>query len=378
MIYVGENKAVICKGDFHPAQFYKGDKKIAGYTVENFEGADGVTLENCYNDKVYDAYLRGKNLFDANAWYPDYINDEGGITYTNKDVVSIHRVKILQGQFKENTQYTISLDYDIYINGSNSVSVYICHTDGSLVRKYISTNGRLELSSNSGKTIDYLYMGYSTSTVEMNVKFTNMQIEEGTTATECEPPLTDATITVRGKNLLDVTTLYPDYANGEGGITYGINDVWGIYSINMFEGWKEETQYTFSANYEVNADNNRVNLRVEYTDGTSKGFWTQLGGMVTGYKSGYGSMTTEAGKTVQKMVLAFSTQSGTLDVKLTNMQLEEGTKTGYEPYMEPQTIPFENGNLASDIPTFRGTTVIEIESDVLATISGKYKKTEEE
>ena len=73
MIYVGENKSTLYKGNFHPAELYKGDKKIAGYTMEEFEGTESVTLENCYNDKVYDIEIsenaqsitvRGKNYFD--------------------------------------------------------------------------------------------------------------------------------------------------------------------------------------------------------------------------------------------------------------------------------------------------------------------------
>ncbi len=75
MISIGNNEAVICKGDFRPAQFYKGETKIAGYTVEEFQGTGSVMLENCYNDKVYDAQIsensqsitvRGKNYFDIN------------------------------------------------------------------------------------------------------------------------------------------------------------------------------------------------------------------------------------------------------------------------------------------------------------------------
>ncbi|MBQ8390963.1 MAG: hypothetical protein IJX50_00250 [Clostridia bacterium] len=253
MIYVGENKSILCKGDFRPAQLYKGDKKIAGYTVEEFEGTGSVTLENCYNDKVYNAYVHGKNLLDVKKVYPDYANDEGGITYDN-------------------------------------------------------------------------------------------------------------------------------------------SDVWKVYAVNMYEGWKENTQYTFSANYEItNADNNRINLSVLYTDGTNKNFWNNLGGTVTGSKSGYGRMTTEAGKTVQKMIIAFGTGQRTIDVKLTNMQLEEGSAaTEYEAPLtdatitvksmenteKTQTVLFENGELTAEIHTFKGVTVIEIESDAEATTSGKYKKME--
>ena len=61
MISIGENKSILCKGDFHPAQLYKGDKKIAGYTVEEFERSGSVTLENCYNDNLYNAVIHGRS-----------------------------------------------------------------------------------------------------------------------------------------------------------------------------------------------------------------------------------------------------------------------------------------------------------------------------
>ena len=165
-------------------------------------------------------------------------------------------------------------------------------------------------------------------------------------------PTPEAPIEIRSvgelttKNLLDVNKVYLDYANDEGGITYDVDDLQKVYAINMFEEWKENTRYTFSASYEINADDNRVNLYVVYTDGTIEGFWTELGGKFTGYKRGYGSMTTKAEKTVQKMVLAYSAGSKALDVKLTNMQLEEGaTATEYEPYQKykiPVCVSSEN------------------------------------
>ena len=62
MIYVSENKAQIVKGDFRPAQFYKGDKKIAGYVKEAFEGEGSITLENCYNDKIHNAKIYGNTV----------------------------------------------------------------------------------------------------------------------------------------------------------------------------------------------------------------------------------------------------------------------------------------------------------------------------
>ena len=48
MIYIGDKKATISKGDFHPAALYKGDNKISGYTVTDIKGVNTVTLGNCY------------------------------------------------------------------------------------------------------------------------------------------------------------------------------------------------------------------------------------------------------------------------------------------------------------------------------------------
>ena len=65
MIYVGENKSILCKGDFHPAQLYKGDKKIAGYSLEEFSGEGGIALENCYNDRLHNAVIHGNSIQDG-------------------------------------------------------------------------------------------------------------------------------------------------------------------------------------------------------------------------------------------------------------------------------------------------------------------------
>lgn len=59
MIYVSENKSILCKGDFRPARFYKGKKKIAGYETISFEGEGTISLENCYNDRLHNAKIYG-------------------------------------------------------------------------------------------------------------------------------------------------------------------------------------------------------------------------------------------------------------------------------------------------------------------------------
>ncbi len=70
MIYIKDKKAVLCRGNFRPAQFYKGDKKIAGYEMVSFEGDGEVSLENSYNDKIYNAKITG-NCFQEETPSPE-------------------------------------------------------------------------------------------------------------------------------------------------------------------------------------------------------------------------------------------------------------------------------------------------------------------
>lgn len=251
MIFKGGKKAVISKGDFHPAQFYKGDKKISGYSLEEFQGTDNATLENCYNDKIYDVQINSKNLLDVKKVYPDLVNEENGITFTRQNLDTLFSKNICS-KYKEKTAYTFSCDYDITVN-NNSVYPYVVYTDGTkqgfysyMVSGTGNFSGHCKITTDSNKTVKTITFGYTTSTRDYNGIFTNMQLEEGRKETEYEQPCRNATITARGENVLDVKTI----------------------------------------------------------------------------------------------------------------------------------IPFENGNLMADIPTFKGTTVLEIESDIVTTISGKYKRTE--
>lgn len=62
MVYVGENKSILCKGDYRPAELYKGEKKIAGYQLTEFQGENGVSLNDCYNDRLYDVVIQGNTI----------------------------------------------------------------------------------------------------------------------------------------------------------------------------------------------------------------------------------------------------------------------------------------------------------------------------
>ena len=65
MIYVGENKSILCKGDYRPAELYKGDKKVVGYERVSIETADNISITDCYNDKLHDFIIEGNTIQDG-------------------------------------------------------------------------------------------------------------------------------------------------------------------------------------------------------------------------------------------------------------------------------------------------------------------------
>ncbi|MBQ8391190.1 MAG: hypothetical protein IJX50_01425 [Clostridia bacterium] len=247
MIYVGENKSILCKGDFRPAQLYKGDKKITGYTVEKFEGTGSVTLENCYNDRVYDVYV-----------------DEStqSITVRGKNYFSLDKVLI----FNAATQP--------YNNG---LKVQKTGTD--------NRSNKIPVSLPAGKTIN----------VTMEVVDSQIDGTE-TYITLCFYNSEGTKVTERRVSSSATKKSFSFTPNKE---------------ISYF-------QFIFQANITYNA----------------------VGDYVT----------------------------------MDNIMIRTEGDDSFEPYIEPQTIPLENGELTAEIPTFKGTTVIEAE----ATISGKYKKREVE
>lgn len=245
MIVIGEKKAVICKGDFHPAALYKGDKKITGYSLEEFTGAYIVTLENCYNDKLYEVRasenvqsvsVRGKNYFD--------------------------------------------LDKVPFISSTTTP-----YNNGLKAMKSQSSNrgDKIPIDLPVGKTI-YLTL----DVVDSKIAGTTTRVTMGF---------------YNSKNtLIRQTSVTATIAKKS-------------YSFTL----SEEVSY-IQFYYQANNSNNAV------------------GDYIT----------------------------------MDNIMFRcEGNDT-FELYKKPQTIPFENGEPTKDIPTFKGTTVIEADG----TITGTYKKQE--
>ena len=206
MIYIKDKESVLCKGDFRPAQFYKGKKKIAGYVTETFEGVKMVTLENCYNDRLHNAKIhgntesvgdlvsggehsgkykigviaRGKNLLNSDLWLPYFDKLEDG-SYKSKQYITTSQriaVNLPAGN------YTMSVD--IKCESSKNYKPCFYYADGNRIQvSALYSNGDWkhgEWSFTLAK--DAVAVGWYYSETSKQLYFKNFQIEYGDTATE--------------------------------------------------------------------------------------------------------------------------------------------------------------------------------------------------
>lgn len=132
-IYMGETPKILFKGDYHPAEMYKGEKKFTGYEIQEVSGEE-ISVENTYNDSLtpsvkgngmqsgtptpdapsYPAFsegalnCEGRNLLPDTAVFTNSTRD--GDVFTFADQVYD---RILRKEYwtpKEDTDYTIVLD----------------------------------------------------------------------------------------------------------------------------------------------------------------------------------------------------------------------------------------------------------------------------
>ena len=179
---------VIKDGDIKDFDYFKG-------LQSSFE--DGLVTDE--NDENYGKYkveckIVGKNKFDVNE-IGRFIQSLDAGSYNN-GVLTIKKSDILAStdlpiNLKRNIPYTISFNYkDLGNAGRTEIQLVIYYEDGTrkMIRPYNltgSSEGKVVYIINNttlNKTIRFSYVA-STALTE----FTNIQIEEGTQATEYEP-----------------------------------------------------------------------------------------------------------------------------------------------------------------------------------------------
>ena len=131
-IYQGETQKTLLKGDYRPAEFYKGSKKITGYDVQAVSGAE-IAIENTYNDKLAPT-VRGNGKQDgqpvpSNPVYPAF--SEGKLYSEGRN--------LLPYKFESDTQTSFGItatknaDGSITIQGVNdgtgASSIYLARNN---------------------------------------------------------------------------------------------------------------------------------------------------------------------------------------------------------------------------------------------------------
>ena len=211
-IYCGDKPVTLYYGDRHPLTRYYNGHKIAGWRWDEQSALD-MPFERTYNDRVDVEVLgrseqvqteQGKNLFD---WETSTLVDIdgnsaptfGSITdgvYTNQRSfynAGVH-ITVPRGTISGGSTYTISFDViapmaqPIYF-GVRSIGGTRTNTSKT-VGDGVLTHMSMTVTAPAG----YDYYQYvqlqgssSTDSLSLNVVFTNIQLEIGTTATPYAP-----------------------------------------------------------------------------------------------------------------------------------------------------------------------------------------------
>ncbi len=177
MIYVGENKSILYRGDFHPAGLYKGNKKIAGYTTENFSGEGSVTIENCYNDNLHNTVIRGNSVQNGTPGLKTPVRVQSvGEFVTEGEYARKYQVSITAcGENGESQSFDIYLDEPLRKVGG--YRDYIDFEKGTVVR-YIA-----ELNLKNGNyTINNQHFLKGTNTSRTLISVADKQPNGGNTS----------------------------------------------------------------------------------------------------------------------------------------------------------------------------------------------------
>lgn len=133
-----------------------------------------------------------KNLFDVDRWYEEltancthtynpYFGTKDGYNYIA--VRPPANVRFMEGEFKENTQYTLS--FMVSSDQSNYTGLVIVYTDNTKTNIYAPKNWtKRTLTTDVGKTISYIGVYFYNGAYAY---YADIQLEEGTKATDYEP-----------------------------------------------------------------------------------------------------------------------------------------------------------------------------------------------
>jgi hypothetical protein len=289
--------------------------------------------------------LRSKNLFDVSKLSKDTLLEVG----TGKAVSSLMFDTSDFIELKPNTPFV----------GSHIQFCAFYSKDKTYISDIGDKSSTIERVLTMPPNAYYVRFCYQKSATDGS----NVQLELGTTATAYAPYIADITtakVLKQGKNLWNYTDSFSIVGNGADGTIFDIQNLnlIGSYALSC---------YAELNNIEYSEKGNIILLAVYYDDGTRE--YKNL----VNESSVSGIQSVVFGSTEKTVIRFYASKQYRLTagtINLSNIQLELGTKTDYEPFVEPTThTADENGNVEGIIGNGETVTLL-AESGV--TISAEY------
>jgi len=157
-----------------------------GSTATSYEPYSNICPISGWNE--CNVMRTGKNLFDESILLEctGWTVSDGVYSGSSGYIHDKYNNGVPNLAFKPNTQYTFSFTYDQDGSIGNALVVIIRYTDGTITPKYctLDTVGFNSIISTEGKSIAKLELSYGSN---RTIHLSNMQLEEGSTATTYEP-----------------------------------------------------------------------------------------------------------------------------------------------------------------------------------------------
>ena len=268
------SKFLVVKGSMQEMMFLEGN--VYSKAIPYFKG-----IKSAFEDESkIEVLSTGKNLFDKHEFTRRVLalNTEHTL---EGDILSYysaatHRKRLIEGIFKENTQYTIT--YEIEIDRTKNFAVCFEYTDGS--SNFVDISKATQISdkkyifaftSLANKTIDYFCTSFGYNTM-VKVDLSKVQLEESPTATTYQPyksnstkipllsPLRNLPDGVRDEIILDRENNKAKIIQRvekivlDGSETWSIHDTWSAGDVACFHtavSDRKATSYAFSDRFKA-------------------------------------------------------------------------------------------------------------------------------
>ena len=321
-----------------------------GATITNLmlEEGDIVTNYEPYGYKI-PVRARGENLIDYKKAYSSYGTFsfiDNGFEYVGKWMIHIP-VSLEIGKY-----YTFSSDITGYLEGSTYPYWVIHYTDGTF-----SNATKLGYYVLCEKEMDRISL-YVSNATEVTSIITNIQLEEGKVTTEYEPYVEPVTTNIYLDEPLRKVGDYADYIDFESGkVIRNIN----LYEINSNSSLKKFSGVTDYSTFFIDYDDLiSSNVLTNFLVLSSKFQYNKCG---TANMNSHWSANYQIGTSVSSTYkrICFTLPNIITSVESAKEWLNDNPIDCYYPVETPieETIELPN------IPTHKGTTVIEVDTSIL-------------